>query len=94
MLLEISTGTSAAAPDPGSGAFLTPLDPGWEKSESGINVPDHIYESLVTILWVKNTTRCHPVLLIRIRDPVLFFTPTILNPGSKKSRSGMNIPDP
>ncbi len=47
MLLEIST--SAAAPDPGSGVFLT-LDPGWEKSESEINVPDHISESLVTIL--------------------------------------------
>jgi|LakMenEpi03Aug12_release.lakeMendotaPanAssembly.Ray.scaffolds.fasta_scaffold6598981_1 hypothetical protein len=38
---------SAADPDPGSGAFLTP--------GSGINIPDHIFESLETILWVKYT---------------------------------------
>ncbi len=34
--------------DPGSGAGC-PLDPGWKKSESGVNIPDHISENLVTI---------------------------------------------
>ncbi len=36
---------SVADPDPGSGAFLTPV--------SGMNNPDHISESLETIFWVK-----------------------------------------
>jgi hypothetical protein len=52
-------------PDTGSGAFLTPgsgsgmgknPDPGWGKNPdlgSGINIPDHISESLETIIWVK-----------------------------------------
>jgi hypothetical protein len=34
--------------DPGSSAGC-PLDPGWKKSESGVNIPDHISENLVTI---------------------------------------------
>jgi hypothetical protein len=39
--------SSVANPDPGSGAFLWPLDPdpGWVKSQdpgSGMNNPDHI----------------------------------------------------
>jgi hypothetical protein len=36
------------------------LDPGWVKNQdpgsgSGMNIPDHISESLETIFWVKNT---------------------------------------
>ena len=47
---------SVADPDPGSGAFLTPgsgsgIRDG-EKSESGMNIPNRIYESLKTIFWV------------------------------------------
>jgi hypothetical protein len=84
MLLEISTSASAAR-DPGSGVFLT-LDPGWEKSESGTNVPDLFSESLVTILWVKNTQiRCQFSVLDP--DPVLFL------PLDSESRKGEN-PDP
>jgi hypothetical protein len=51
--MELMVGSSVADPDPGSGAFLTP--------GSGIRnrfFPDpgsqtHIFESLVTIFWVK-----------------------------------------
>jgi hypothetical protein len=53
---------SVADPDLGSGAFLTPVSGirigfgfGMEKSGSGINIPDHISESLETIFWVKNS---------------------------------------
>jgi hypothetical protein len=38
---------SVADPDPGSGAFKT--------TGSGMNIPDHISESLETIFWIKNT---------------------------------------
>ncbi len=34
-------------PDPGSGAFLAP--------GSGLNIPDHISESFVSVYWIKNT---------------------------------------
>jgi hypothetical protein len=51
--LEILTGVA----DPGSGAFLTPGSGMGKKSrsESGMNIPDNISESLETIFWVKNT---------------------------------------
>jgi hypothetical protein len=49
----------------GSVAFFNSWirDPGWKKMRSGIqdpeygtvNIPDHIFKSLVTIFWVKNT---------------------------------------
>jgi hypothetical protein len=42
---------SVADPDPGSDAFLTPGS--GMRTESGMNNPDHISESLVTIFWVK-----------------------------------------
>jgi hypothetical protein len=63
--------------------FFDPLigDPGWKKkSGSGMNIPDHISESLETIFRVENR--------IRIRD--LFY------PGSgiEKFGSVINIPDP
>jgi hypothetical protein len=53
--------TSAADPDLESGAFLTPGSriwyPGWKKTGLvGMNNPDHISESLETILWVKILT--------------------------------------
>ncbi len=48
----------SSAADPGSCAFLTPLDPrsGMGKksgSRSGMNNPDHIYENVVSVFWVK-----------------------------------------
>jgi hypothetical protein len=54
--------------DPGSGAFLTPLDPGSE-----MNNPDHISESLETIFWAKilkffYTDPGYGMEKIRIRD--------------------------
>jgi hypothetical protein len=55
ILLNRHTNTSVADPDPGSGAFLTPGS-GMDKksgSGSGMNNPDHIFESLETIFWVK-----------------------------------------
>jgi hypothetical protein len=42
--------------DPGSGAFLTPVS-GMEKHTdpgSGINISDHISDSLGKIVWFKN----------------------------------------
>jgi hypothetical protein len=46
---------SVADPDSGSGAFLTPESGMGKKSGSGsgMNNPDHISESLETIIWVK-----------------------------------------
>jgi hypothetical protein len=41
--------TSVADPDP---VLFGLLDLG---SRSGMNIPDHISEGLVTIFWVKNT---------------------------------------
>jgi hypothetical protein len=52
--------------DLGSGAFLTPRsgigEPGWVKNQnpdsgsgSGMNIRDHISESLETFFWIKNT---------------------------------------
>jgi hypothetical protein len=43
--------TSVADPDPGSDAFLTPGSGMGKKSRSGsgINIPDHIPESLGTV---------------------------------------------
>ncbi len=59
----ISEESSVADPDTGSGAFFVPWiwDPGWVKNQdpdpgsgSGMNIPDHISESL-EIFWDKNT---------------------------------------
>jgi hypothetical protein len=48
-----------AYPDPGCSAFLTPgsgiQDGKNPDSGSGLNIPDHFSESIVTIFWVKNT---------------------------------------
>ena len=68
----------ASVADPGSGAFLTPWiwDQGWVKNQdpdfgSGMNIPDHISESLETIFGVKilNILRC---VGIWIRNPESF----------------------
>jgi hypothetical protein len=50
--LNISSGPVLRIRDPVS---FSPLDPGWVKlgSGSGMNSPDHIFESLETIFWVK-----------------------------------------
>jgi len=49
---------SVVDPDPGSGAFLTPVGPGRAKksrSGSGMNIPGRISESSEKIFGVKNT---------------------------------------
>jgi hypothetical protein len=53
----VASADSVANPDPGSGAFLT-LDQGSgmgkkSGSGSGMNNPDHIFESLETNFWAK-----------------------------------------
>jgi hypothetical protein len=51
--------SNVADPDPGSGHLLTPGSEMGKKSRSGsgMNIPDHISESLGTIFWVKNTQK-------------------------------------
>jgi hypothetical protein len=73
--------TSVADPDPVSGAFWFFLTPG---SGSGIreNIPDHISESLETLLGLNYS---NSLLRIRIRNGNIW----IRDPGS-----GINIPDP
>jgi hypothetical protein len=52
-------------------------------SGTGMNIPDHIYESIETIFWVKTLN-----YFLRIRDG------KYLDPGWKKFGSRINIPDP
>jgi hypothetical protein len=51
--------TSAADPDPGSGAFDRWIrDPGWKRNPdpgSGMNIPDLIFDNLISGFWVKST---------------------------------------
>jgi hypothetical protein len=92
---------SVADPDLGSGAFFTPGYRMGKKSGSGsgMNIPDHISESLETFKYLNS--------LMRIRDgekKILKFFDA--NPGWKKFISGiwdekksdpgtgLNIPDP
>jgi hypothetical protein len=79
--------------DPGSGAVLTPgfgmgkkQDPN-PGSGSGMNIPDHISESLETIFWVKNT-----LIFYADQDPGsgIFLT---LDPGSGMEKFGPEIRD-
>jgi len=58
--------TSVTDPDPGSDAFLNPWirnpdpGPGMGKNPepgSGINIPDLIFEKLLSVSWVKNRYR-------------------------------------
>ncbi len=81
--------TRVADPDPGSGAFLTPGSGIGKKSGSGsgINNPDYISESLITIFWFKIQ---YLNSLMWIRDG------KIRNRDGKRSDpgSGINIPDP
>ncbi len=58
-----------------------------EQSESGMNNPDHISESLETIFWVKYLN-----FLMRIQDPE--WKKFGSYPGWEKFGSGINIPDP
>ncbi len=88
-VLIISQTRNVADPDPGSGAFLTPGSGMGKKSRSGsgMNIPDHISESLETILWVK---------ILKFFDADA--DPGIIWSGREKFgsqiRYGMNIPDP
>jgi hypothetical protein len=81
---------SVVAQDPGSRAFLTPGSGMGTKSRSGsgMNIFDHISESLETVLWVKMLK-----FFDADADPGIFLT---LDPGWKNSDpgSGINIPDP
>jgi hypothetical protein len=45
---------SVADPDQGSCASFT-SGSGTSKKSTGMNIPDHISESLETIFWLKNT---------------------------------------
>ncbi len=62
MWIRIRIDLALVVPDPdwagrtGSGTqwFFLPLDSGWKKSGFGINISDHIYDSLVRIFWFKN----------------------------------------
>jgi hypothetical protein len=49
--------------------------------ESMMNIPDFIFDNLVSVFWVKNT-----LMLIRVLP--------ILDPGWKKIGFEINIPDP
>ncbi len=58
MIVAGLTGSRVKDPDPGSGDFLTNgsgirIRDGI-KIGSGINIPDHFYKSLETVLWVEN----------------------------------------
>jgi hypothetical protein len=48
---------TVADPDPGSVALLTPGSEREKKPEpgSGMNIPDLVFENLVSVFWVKNT---------------------------------------
>ncbi len=62
--------SGVAYPEPRSRAFL-PLHPGpgWKKSESRMNIPDHISEKKITIFSVKNIVHTvNSLLRIRIRS--------------------------
>jgi hypothetical protein len=61
---------SVADPDPGSGALLTPGSGMGKKSRSGsgMNILDHISESLETMFWVKNYIISLMRIRIRIRE--------------------------
>jgi hypothetical protein len=82
---------SVADQDPGSGALLTPesemrirsRDGKKSGSGSGMNIPDHFYKSLKTVIGFKYLKS-----LMRIRN--LFFPGS----GMEKFGSGINIPDP
>jgi hypothetical protein len=60
--------SNVADPDPGSGAFLTPGSGMGKKSKSGsgMNILDHISESLETIFFVLKYF--NPFMRIRIRE--------------------------
>jgi hypothetical protein len=75
--------TGVAGPDPGSGAFMAPGSRIGKKSRSGsgMNISDHISESLETILWVK-------ILKFFDADPGSGSLLT-LDPGWKKFGSGI-----
>jgi hypothetical protein len=85
---------SVADPDPGFGAFLTPGSGMGRKSASGsgMNNPDHVFQSLETILFLFFGVK---ILKFFDADPGSGMeTVRIRDPGWKKVGSGINIPDP
>jgi hypothetical protein len=81
---------SISVADPGYDASWIPGSGLGKKSRSGsgMNMPDHISESLETIFWAKI-----PKFFYGDPDPgyVIFMT---LDPGWERFGSGINIPDP
>jgi hypothetical protein len=82
--------SSIADPNPESGAFLTPGSGMGEKSrsgsESGMNILEHISESLETMFWVKILK-----FFDACSDPG---SGNLFDPGWKKFGSEIHIPDP
>jgi hypothetical protein len=60
IILEPVYRTINSVTDPESGALLTPGSGIWDGKNpdpgSAKDIPDHIYKSLVTIIWVKNAS--------------------------------------
>ncbi len=73
---------SVADPDPGSGACLTPGSGMGIQSRyrSGMNIFDHISESLETIFWLKNAE-------VRIRELGIFLTLDKIRDGKNRIRN-------
>jgi hypothetical protein len=72
--------TQCCDQDPGSGAFWTPGSGMGEKLRSGMNILDHIFESLETIFWFKILK-----FFYEDADPGNFLT---LDPGWQNSDPG------
>jgi hypothetical protein len=91
--IPVTVGTPPlSVADPGSGAFLTPLELG---SGSGIwdgkiRIPDHIFESLETSFELKYISS---LMRILIRDPGSFSS-WIRNGKIPIGEPGTNIPNP
>ncbi len=64
--------SSDADPDPGSGAFLTPGSGIRNKFFSDPGSQSHIFESLVTIFWVKSSIIGPNFFLQHFKTKIIF----------------------
>jgi hypothetical protein len=76
---------ASSVADPEFGAFLTPGSGMGKISGSGMNIPDHISESLNNHFWVK-------IIIFFDADPG--FGMEKIRIGDPGCGSGINIPDP